>query len=126
MDITGFALVTGGGSGIGNASCKALAKAGCRGILIADINLEGAKKTVSETQKIATSPIFRALAVHLDVTVEESVKHAIAYMVDSFGRMDYCIHCAGIPGGTFDELSGASFADFKHLLESAVPLEGVL
>lgn len=117
MDITGFALVTGGASGIGNATCRALARAGARGIMVADINLEGAKKAVSEAQDVATNPAFKALAVHLDVTIEESVKHAVAYMVDSFGRMDYCIHCAAIPGGTFDELSSADFADFKHLLE---------
>lgn len=39
--------------------------------------------------------------MHLDVTVEESVKHSIAYMVDSFGRMDYCIHCAGVSLSSF-------------------------
>ncbi|KAI1774072.1 3-oxoacyl-reductase [Hypoxylon cercidicola] len=116
MDITG---------GIGKATCKALARTGARGILVADMNLEGAQETVSESQEVATSPAFRALAVHLDVTVEESVKRAVAYMVDSFGRMDYCIHSAAVsvlrtmpyPGSIPGEVSDANFADFKHLLE---------
>ncbi|KAI1079827.1 NAD(P)-binding protein [Whalleya microplaca] len=117
MDITGYALVTGGGGGIGSVSCKLLAKAGARGLLIADLNLQAAERVASEAQAVATNPMFRAIVVHLDVTIEESVSQAIAYMLDSFKWIDYCVHCAAIPGGTFDEVTSASFNDFKHLLE---------
>ncbi|XDG08092.1 hypothetical protein ABKA04_007707 [Annulohypoxylon sp. FPYF3050] len=117
MDITGYGLVTGGGGGIGSASCKALAKAGVQGILIADLSLQAAEKAASEAQAVATSPVFRAEVVHMDVTIEDSVSHAIAYMLESFERMDFCVHTAGIPGGTFEEVSSASFEDFKRLLE---------
>ncbi|KAI0894279.1 NAD(P)-binding protein [Annulohypoxylon nitens] len=117
MDITGYGFITGGGGGIGSASCKALAKAGVRGLLIADLSLQAAEKVASEAQAVATSPVFRAIAIHIDVTLEESVSHAIAHMIESFKRIDFCVHCAGIPGGTFDEVSSASFEDFKHLLE---------
>ncbi|KAI2618026.1 NAD(P)-binding protein [Hypomontagnella submonticulosa] len=117
MDITGYALVTGGASGIGSACCKALAKAGARGILIADINLPAAERMATELKTAATNPEFQALAVHLDVTVEESVKSTVAYISQSFGRVDYCIHCAAIPAGSPGEVSSASFEDFKRLLE---------
>lgn len=50
----------------------------------------------SEAQAVATYPMFRAIVVHLDVTIEESVSQAIAYMLDSFKRIDYCVHCAAV------------------------------
>ncbi|KAG0436846.1 hypothetical protein HPB47_017730 [Ixodes persulcatus] len=40
-----LALVTGGGSGIGRSVCHALAKEGRR-VIVANINLDGAKTTV--------------------------------------------------------------------------------
>ena len=44
MDITGkIALVTGGASGIGAATCEAFAKAGGH-VIVADINVDGGEK----------------------------------------------------------------------------------
>ncbi|KAI1409300.1 3-oxoacyl-reductase [Hypoxylon sp. FL1857] len=117
MDITGYALITGGGSGIGKASCRALAKTGARGIFVADLNLESAKQTASESQAVAINPAFRAVAVHLDITVEESVKSTIARMVETFGRIDYCVHSAGIRNVMFAEVANTNLADVQHLLE---------
>ncbi|OTB01302.1 hypothetical protein M426DRAFT_323573 [Hypoxylon sp. CI-4A] len=117
MDITGYGLITGGGGGIGRACCSALAKAGSRGLLVADLNLQAAQKAASEAQAVATNPVFKVLVVELDVAIEESVKHAISYMMESFERIDYCVHTAGIPGGTFDEIASADYDDFKHLME---------
>lgn len=63
---------------------------------MADINLKAAEETIAEATAVATNPDFRAEAVHLDVTSEESVKQTVAKMIESFGRIDYCIHCAGV------------------------------
>ncbi|OTA90867.1 hypothetical protein M434DRAFT_22699 [Hypoxylon sp. CO27-5] len=117
MDITGYALVTGGGSGIGRASCAALAKAGARGILVADINLEAAQQTVSESKAVATNPAFRAEAIHLDITVEESVKSTVAHIIESFGRIDYCVHSAGIRGGKLGAVASPDLAEFHHVID---------
>ncbi|KAI0116166.1 3-oxoacyl-reductase [Hypoxylon sp. NC0597] len=117
MDITGYALVTGGGSGIGRASCTALAKAGAQGILVADINLEAAQQTVSEVEAVATNPAFRAVAVHLDITDEESVKGTIAHMTESFGRIDYCVHSAGVRSSKLSGVANTNLTDFQRLLE---------
>ncbi|KAK8119739.1 uncharacterized protein PG998_004365 [Apiospora kogelbergensis] len=117
MDIQGYALVTGGASGIGKASCHAFAREGSSGILVADINLKGAQETVDAIRSVATHADFRAEAIHLDVSSEDSVKAAVSHMKSLFGRVDYAVHCAGVPGATFDPIASASFADFKRLLE---------
>lgn len=97
-------------SGIGSACCKALAKAGARGILIADINLPAAERMATELKTAATNPEFQALAVHLDVTVEESVKSTVAYISQSFGRVDYCIHCAAVSLSCASRIFGQNYS----------------
>lgn len=66
-------------SGIGRASCLAFAKDGARGLIVADINLEGARETVAQAKTLAKSPDFQADAVQVDVSVEESFKAAVAH-----------------------------------------------
>ncbi|KAI0385251.1 NAD(P)-binding protein [Hypomontagnella monticulosa] len=129
MDITGNAFITGGGSGIGKACCIAFAKEGASGIIVADLNLKTAEETVAEVTAVASNPAFRAaspyliilrfclLAVHIDVTKEESVSNAVKSTVESFQRIDYCIHCAGIPMATYYPISEAKFDEFKHLMD---------
>ncbi|KAI2618420.1 hypothetical protein GGR54DRAFT_640544 [Hypoxylon sp. NC1633] len=115
MDITGYAFVTGGGNGIGKACCLLFAELGASGVIVADINLEAAQQTVTEAKAVASNPNFRGEAIHVDVSKEESAKNAVAHTVRSFGRIDYCVHSAGIPPRTSDPLSSANFAEFQDL-----------
>ena len=72
------AIVTGGGNGIGKASCKMLAAFGAN-VVVSDYNLDAAKEVAQEIEKDGGS----AIAVDCDVTkdehlvrlVDESVKH---------------------------------------------------
>ncbi|CAJ2501433.1 Uu.00g042860.m01.CDS01 [Anthostomella pinea] len=105
------------GSGIGKACSLAFAKNGAQELLVADLNVEADKKTVTEATAVATNPNFIAEAFELDVTLEESVEAAVGYATTFLGRIDYCVHSAGVPGGTFDPIAETSFADFKRLLE---------
>ncbi|KAK8172362.1 oxidoreductase [Phyllosticta citrichinensis] len=93
----GVALVTGAaGSGIGNATAHAFADAGCRRIAITDINpttLESTKKSVEK--KFPKSKIF---ALAGDISSSEFVDNFIAQVVQIFGRLDYCVNCAGVLG----------------------------
>jgi NAD(P)-dependent dehydrogenase (short-subunit alcohol dehydrogenase family) len=66
--------------------------------MVADINLDAANQVAALSQAAATAPGFRAEAVHVDVTVEESVSKAVSHTVKQFGRIDYCINCAGVSG----------------------------
>lgn len=77
------ALVTGGASGIGEATCKELVRAGAS-VMVADINLDAA-------QTLATT-LPNAKAVRMDVTNVESID-AVAKRLD---RLDILVNNAGI------------------------------
>lgn len=84
------------GGGIGRATALAFAEAGATGLLIADIDLEAAKSAASDTMAVRKQPGFRAEAVSVDTTVQKSVESAFQKMVDTFGRIDYCVTCVGV------------------------------
>lgn len=90
------ALVTGGASGIGRASCEALAREGAR-VLVADINSAGAEATAGRIGAAAASQV-------LDVSSEGDWEVATARAIELFGRLDIVVNCAGIgiTGGVED------------------------
>ncbi|MEE8419001.1 MAG: SDR family NAD(P)-dependent oxidoreductase, partial [Dehalococcoidales bacterium] len=98
------ALVTGAGSqiGFGRATAVTLAREGCN-IVVADMYLEGAKKTVAEIKKLGR----RAIAVKVDVSSGSEVDDMVAQALAEFGRIDILINNAGIAGG------GGFFANSK-------------
>ncbi|KAE8360912.1 hypothetical protein BDV27DRAFT_133828 [Aspergillus caelatus] len=103
----GIALVTGAASGIGKETVFALAQAGVEGIILADLNHSGSESVAKESQKWATHPEFRATAVQVDVSDETAVNNMVDVAVKGFGRIDYCVHSAGmgsISGATTEHL----------------------
>jgi NAD(P)-dependent dehydrogenase (short-subunit alcohol dehydrogenase family) len=76
------AIVTGAGSGIGRQSALTLAEAGAS-VAVADINLAGAKETVSLVEAAGGT----ALAVEADVSDEASVKAMVDTTVGHFGSL---------------------------------------
>ncbi|KAK7937367.1 uncharacterized protein PG986_014235 [Apiospora aurea] len=110
MDISGYALVTGGAESARHAAMLSLKKE------------QAAFWSLISTWRrqrdpVAAHPDFRAEAMRVDVSQEDSVRDAVSHMTGLFGRIDYSVHCAGVPGGTSDPISTASFPDFKRLLE---------
>jgi 2-keto-3-deoxy-L-fuconate dehydrogenase len=95
------ALVTGGASGIGEATVKELVSAGAF-VWIADINVPAA-------EALATS-LGSSKAIHLDVTSESS----IAAAVEHAGRLDILVNNAGI--GHVGSIEATEPADFDRLL----------
>lgn len=87
------------GGGIGRATALAFTQAGAIGLLIADIDLEAAKSAASDIMAMSNQPGFRVETASVDVTVEESVESAFKQMIDSFGRIDYCVTCVGVSLG---------------------------
>lgn len=89
MRIDGRAFfVTGGGSGLGEATARSLAQAGAS-VLIADLNDERGATVAGE---IGAPSRFE----RVDVTDEASVAAAVSAAVDAFGRLDGAVSCAGI------------------------------
>lgn len=87
------ALVTGGGSGLGQAASRILAERGAR-VVVADVDAEGGEATVAQCQAAGSEACF----VRTDVTSEEDVIAAVAAAVDTWGRLDAAINNAGTTG----------------------------
>jgi NAD(P)-dependent dehydrogenase (short-subunit alcohol dehydrogenase family) len=84
------------GSGIGRACALALAKAGARAVVVSDLDLAAAEKVAEEIPSVASNPEIRVAAIKLDVTVEDDVRAAITLVKEKYGRIDYCVHSAGV------------------------------
>lgn len=81
-------LVTGGASGLGEATARALVAAGGR-VVIADINQEAGE---SVRDSLGESAEFSPT----DVSLADSVRAAIQTAKDSFGGLDGAVSCAGV------------------------------
>jgi NAD(P)-dependent dehydrogenase (short-subunit alcohol dehydrogenase family) len=87
------ALVTGAGSGIGQACAIRLAAEGST-IVSLDIN----RTNAAQTAELATAHGKQATFLQVDVTDEEAVADAIQRAISTHGRLDAVVHCAGVPG----------------------------
>jgi len=87
------ALVTGGGSGIGRATCLAMAREGAK-VAVADVVVEGGQETVRLIQDAGGEAIFIKVDVSNAAEVEAMVQQAVA----SYGRVDCAFNNAGIEG----------------------------
>jgi len=85
------ALVAGGGSGIGRATCEIFAERG-GAVVVADINQGAAKATAEQIVRSGQ----RAEACACDVTRWDQVQGAVQTARRVFGRLDVLINCAGI------------------------------
>ena len=87
MEIQGqAALVTGGGSGLGEATARELARLGAK-VAVLDLNLENAQKVAAD---------IGGLALHADVTSESSMQAAISAAAAAHGPARILMHIAGI------------------------------
>ncbi len=85
------ALITGGGSGIGEASAKLFADEGAT-VAIAELNVEGAERVADEIREAGGS----AMVTSVDVTDNDSCAAAVDAVVDEFGRVDVLVNSAGV------------------------------
>ncbi len=88
------ALVTGGGSGIGQATAERFAREGAR-VVVADLIEERAKETASRIAVAGGS----VLAVAANVAVAADVEALVARALDTYGRIDILVNNAGAARG---------------------------
>lgn len=85
------AFVTGAASGIGRASCLALAGRGAD-VAVCDVDERGAEDVAEEVTRIGR----KALALRADVSRLEEVEAAVARTTTKLGRIDIAFSNAGI------------------------------
>jgi NAD(P)-dependent dehydrogenase (short-subunit alcohol dehydrogenase family) len=86
-------LITGAGSGIGQASARLFAREGAQ-VVVADIDLAAAERTVAEIHRSEGD----AVAEHVDVTDESETVSLAERVVERLGRIDVLFNNAGIAG----------------------------
>jgi rhamnulose-1-phosphate aldolase/alcohol dehydrogenase len=102
------ALVTGGASGIGRATCHALASQGAC-VIVADLDLAGAEALAKEL-----GGPDAATAVEMNVADEEAIKAGIAAGALAFGGLDLVVNNAGLSKSAALEETSAELWDLQH------------
>ncbi len=88
-----IALITGAGGGIGRAIAQKLDALGAT-VIVADLNLAGAEETVSMLKNPTGNQ--KHAAVQLDVTKKANVGEVMAWVKDTYGRLDILMNNAGV------------------------------
>lgn len=102
-------LITGGGSGIGQASVLRILAEGGR-VVAADISESGLKDTVARAEPHRD----RLSTVVIDVAGEQSVKDGVGQAVETLGGLDTLVNAAGILRSA--HFLDTTLADFEHVV----------
>ena len=87
------ALVTGGGSGIGQAACYLYAREGAK-VVVSDVDEQGGNKTCREIEEKNGAATF----VRADVSKPGDCQAMVAATLEAYGRLDIAFNNAGIGG----------------------------
>ena len=89
------ALVTGGASGMGQATALAFAEAGAN-VVVADVAVEGGKETVATIEQAGGHAVF----VPTDVADAAAVEALVHEAVSTYGSLDFAMNGAAIENET--------------------------
>ncbi len=81
-------IITGGGSGLGEATARLFAESGAN-VIIADLNADNANKVAAEIGD-------KAKAIECNVTDEGQVQAAVDLAKEAFGGLNGAVNCAGV------------------------------
>ena len=104
------AIVTGGGSGLGEAIAKALAGKGVK-VVDADINLKGAERVAREIESSGGT----ASTIQQDVAQPEDSEKVVNHALDAYGGLHYAVNNAGI-GGAQAPAGETDLADWARVI----------
>ncbi|MFP5348103.1 MAG: SDR family NAD(P)-dependent oxidoreductase [Actinomycetes bacterium] len=111
------AIVTGGGSGIGEAIALELAAKGAS-VVVADINTEAAERVTSAIAEQGGT----ASALQQDVAVAADSEKAVTHAVQTYGALHYAVNNAGV-GGEMAPVGEMDVDSWKRVID--VNLNGV-
>jgi NAD(P)-dependent dehydrogenase (short-subunit alcohol dehydrogenase family) len=112
------AIVTGGGSGLGEAIGKSLAQKGVK-VVLSDINLKGAERVAGEIRTAGGD----ARAVQQDTGKSEDSDRVVNEAVTAYGAVHFAVNNAGI-GGAQAPAGETDLADWNRVIN--INLNGVL
>lgn len=105
------AIITGGGSGLGEASSELLALERAN-VIVTDINAEAAQQTVDIIQQRGGS----AIAIEHDVTEPDQWRHVVDKAVSTFGALDILVNNAGVSGAAGIPMENVTFEDWRQVM----------
>ncbi|HSJ32266.1 MAG TPA: glucose 1-dehydrogenase [Longimicrobiales bacterium] len=112
------AIVTGGGSGLGEAIGKRLATAGAS-VVLSDIKLEAAQRVASEIMEGGG----KAAAFKQDTARPEDSEKVVEFAIKTYGALHYAVNNAGI-GGAQAPAGETDLEDWNRVID--INLNGVL
>lgn len=112
------AIVTGGGSGLGEAIGKRLAADGAS-VVLTDINREAAERVAGEIEAAGG----RASAFEQDTARPEDSEKVVKHAVDTYGALHYAVNNAGI-GGAQAPAGETDLEEWDRVID--INLNGVL
>jgi len=112
------AIITGGGSGLGEAIAVALARQGVM-VVLSDINLQGAERVAEQIRGTGGT----ASAVQQDTARAEDSEKVVNHAVARHGALHYAVNNAGI-GGAWAPAGAVDLADWERVIN--INLSGVL
>ena len=112
------ALITGGASGIGKASCLLFAREGAK-VVVVDLKQEAAEETVREIRDAGGE----AAAVAADVSKAKDAENMVAFAEKTFGRLDIAFNNAGVFHPDDDSVTNTSEEIWDMVID--VNLKGV-
>ncbi len=104
-------VVTGAGSGIGEASASLMASLGAK-VIVSDIDLENAKRVVSDISKSGGM----ATAFQADVTRYEEVEALLNNVVKEYGSLNVLVNNAGIGGENQNKTAEHTLDDWHNVI----------
>lgn len=104
-------VVTGGGGGMGRATCRAFGAAGAA-VVVADLDDERGNETAALLREDGATAIF----VRTDVSRPEDVQAMVDHALEAFGGLDHAVNAAAIE---FENtlLQDATDADYDRMMD---------
>lgn len=106
------AIVTGGASGIGEATARLLAREKAR-VVITDIDDANGKRVAGEINAEGNVADFR----HMDISIEKEVEGVFAGVYKDWGRVDILVNNAGVTGRMESDNGSTGNRGFKRTHE---------